>query len=735
MAVRSFLFQSSLLVVLTALTLPSLLAGDPPRSGLLSRDGLLLTLTVLEVVWIGLLLPLALPGVVSVGRLGKGVHLAAAAAGAIVLSLPIVLLAARSAGIAPAFVVGSQAAVVAVAALAVPCLSGHGRAAGRLYVPCALLVGLLPPFIGRVAEDILGAAQGGLLANVSPVSGIVRAYPDRSPVAVLALIGAAAAIAWLVRFGLFRRAAGPVAASMIAALLIGSAVRPPPPAAPDLPEVVRVTSPLEGVFRPGGWGAASVRLRNGSAAPIDGDMIVRVGGIDYPRSIELRSGETGGVDLLFYLPDERPAFQAHLRAGGRDLPLPELEEALLRLFRPLHPGKAAIGWAGPIPDPARKIVEGISATQISIPDSIGSGWEAIGALDVVVVAQRVGDRLARALQEWQVHGGSVLCLSQESSVALGAPLPRPGEGIAVRRRGRGRIGTLDLGGEEGRGVLFEKARRLLRMGVRPSPPPPDALRGLFGSPRYAASRRRIAAGWAIAVAALGVAASGLVFRRFRLAGQAALSAAAVATLPWVVPFPVVADGLTVLHGSDGSDVLARTRVVRIAALAPRSALRIPADPEAVPVPAGRCPGLSLSAEGEWTVPLSRGSEAIFLRRGLENLPGVITFLGTGEAIGISNRTSLGLGGTILIVKGRGYPLGSVGPGEKAFADHGSGGLPLRQVIPLSLGMDAAALLDSGLLTPETGPLLAARIRFPHDDAHRIPGSAPGESRPALLVVR
>ncbi|MCZ6601610.1 MAG: hypothetical protein O6952_01240, partial [Planctomycetota bacterium] len=101
---RTAAFQIGLLVLLSGAALPSLWLENPPSDGPLARDGLLLTLTLLEVLWVGLLLPLAIGDDENEPR-----RLASLLLGALILSLPILLLTGRTAAISTAFILGSQA--------------------------------------------------------------------------------------------------------------------------------------------------------------------------------------------------------------------------------------------------------------------------------------------------------------------------------------------------------------------------------------------------------------------------------------------------------------------------------------------------------------------------------------------------------------------------------------------------------------------------------------------------
>lgn len=686
MAVRSYLFQSGLLVALALLTLPSLLASKALGSGPLARDALPLTLTLLEVIWIPLLLPFTLPP--RRGGRGEAARLVSLSAGLLLLALPILIFVGRQGGVSTAYLLGTQLLIFVVTAFVIIIIrTAKGACApGPLFLSGALLVGFVPPFVERVAEDLLGRTPGGIAAAISPISALAHAYPDRVPWSALGVMGIGAGIAALGGLGL--RRAGPAVAGVLlfGAILIGGRSGEIPPADPPTLETVRVSSPLGGIFRPGGWTRGEVLLRNRGASPLGGELIIRVGGIRYPRAVQIPPGKMATVGFLFFLAEDRPSFRALFRREGVEVALPELEEALLHLFRPLEEGKALIGWAGDAPGPARKIVEGISAAQVSLPDSLAGTWQALDAVDLVVVTGRIGGRLTGMVREWQLHGGALLSLSQESSVDLGAPLPEEGEGIAVRRRGRGLIGTMDLEGARDRGALFQEARRVLHPGGRSTRLPPASVGRLFGTPRHEAGARHAGAGWIIALAALGVGTSAFTGRRVRLGVQVALAAGALATIPWVATSGFVVDEVRILSGSSGSSALSRTSLLRVAAVGYGGTARLPGDNGSLALPAGPIEGLTLSAAGEWSFPLVRGAERIFLRPGEELLPGVIEISrGKGGEVRVRNGTPLSLDDGVIVQGDGATPLGT------------TESLPLRDAIREYLHLVPEPFLEGGPL--------------------------------------
>ena len=729
MPARSALLQSTLLIGLAAVALPSLLISEPPRSGPLGRDGLLLTLTVLEVAWLSFLLPFGVSRKTGMSPRQVSAHLGALASGGVVLALPILILAGRLGGGSTSFLIGSQALAAAVAAVAIPCLSSTRAGRDISFLGAAILITLLPPFVSLAAGDLLGKSPDGLLAALSPLFALARAYPDRGPWEAVAIFGGAAGILWLVRQGRLREA-GVVGIAAICALSLtglshaaapgGMADRPGSrsTAAEDGPELLGISSPLGGRFRPGGWAAATVTFRNTREAPLEGNLILRVGGVEYPRALRIPGNETVAVDFVLLLPDERPAPRAIFRTPEADVSLPKVEEGLLHLFRSLQPSEPLIGWAGG--SPVLKILEGISAAQVTLPESVGPRWEALDPVDLVVVTGRLGGRMTRTIRDWQLHGGVVLSLSEEASVDLGAPLPGPGEEMAVRRRGKGLLGTMDLEGAEDRGVLFQKARDLLRSGSSRRSRPGSSVADLFGAPRHGASALRRVAAWLLGFAALGVALSGLLFRRLRLPAQGALAAAAIATLPWVVPSPVVVERITVLSGSAGSTALVREDLIRVATLGPREGIRIQGIPGSLPVPMGALAGLSLSADGTWTALVSPGSERIFLLPGEETLGGVVEMRVSPEGeMKIGNRTDLPLEEAGIIRFGRYHPTGGFAPGETRVASLQGDGLALPRDLRTILQNPPEILFAARVRLPLTPPPDPAAAPPPPPPAHQI----------------
>ena len=286
-------------MLLSAAALPSLLLEHPPGGGPLARDALPLSLTLLEVLWVGLLLPLA------IGDDERGPRrLASLLVGALILVLPLLLLTGRTAAISTAFILGSQALVAAVAFLGYSCLAGRG---GRRlpFLQGALIVAFVPPFVDLMGEDLLGQIPSRITAAISPIAALHRAYPDQGPWAAVALFGVCSAIALVARRAALR--AGAFGACLISAALLMTGSAPGSGHGDADLRLRRVDAPLAGWYRSGEWAAATAVFENGSGGLLEGEVVVRLGEIEYTRSIRLPGGQTVAIEYLFLMPPGRPS--------------------------------------------------------------------------------------------------------------------------------------------------------------------------------------------------------------------------------------------------------------------------------------------------------------------------------------------------------------------------------------------------------------------------------------------
>ncbi|MCZ6691025.1 MAG: hypothetical protein O7H41_15665 [Planctomycetota bacterium] len=724
---RTAAFQIGLLLLLSGAALPSLLLENPSSDGPLARDELPLTLMLLEVLWVGLLLPLAIGDDEREPR-----RLASLLLGALILSLPILLLTGRIAAISTAFILGSQALVAGVALIGFVCLAGRG---GRrlLFLQGALIVAFVPPFVDQMGEDLLGQIPSRITAAVSPVAALCRAYPDQGPWAAVALFGIGSVFALVARRATLRPVS--LAACLISAalLMVGSAPRSNHGEAGL--RLQRVEASLDGWYRSGEWAAATAVFENGSTGLLEGDVVVRLGEIEYTRSIRLPAGQTVAIQYLFLMPPGRPSFRVLFRGRDGEFALAEIEEQLHRLFRPLEPAQALIAWTEDAPAAARKILEGISAAQTTIPSGWGGSWQGLEPVDLLVVSGRIGGRMTEAVRRWQLTGGTVLSLSEEASIDLGAPLPAPGEGIAAWRRGRGIIATMDLQASSDRGELFRRAREALEIGVRPERRPPREAAKLFGAVRHERASRRLGAGWVIGLAAFGVVSCGLLSRRFRLPLQIVVSICAIATLPWVVPASLVVDELTVISGSSGSSAASRETILRIASIGPGRSISFASAGEGVARPVGTVPNLRTSGSGQWTLPVSRSHASLFIFSGEQQLGGRIVWSreSTGD-VHVRNDTDRSLEGAILVEGNRSFLIGDLPSGEEAIVDAGGEGRPVSQAILEWIGLAPGPFLQEGSLAPpSTRPMIIAWTP-PAIAPRRLPGCSRGDPRRALILI-